>query len=355
MLPLRFPESDRVRTTNPPVFPGFGELAFGHHSLVTGQCPFRGRHQDWMLFVGFDGGGTKCEGFVIDADGVEWARASGGSTNTNSVGWDVAERHFEQVAELLRTALGEGCAFGGACLGMSGVDREPERRRWTEVASRVLRLPEGRVRVSNDAVTALAAGTSGALCGVAVIAGTGTIALAMSSPAGPAVRAQGWGPALGDEGSGYAVGQDVLRAVAQAHDGAAPATRLTALVLAATSCSKPEELVAWAYGPTELPWARVAALAPLAEQAAAEGDAAATALLDKAAAALAAAVRACVARCGGLPRPPAVVFSGGLLRQGSPVAARLAQLLGDEARMVHPAVTAAEAAALIARHVYISL
>ena len=285
---------------------------------------------------------------MVDASGTERARATGGSTNQNSVGWEAAEGHFAAVAAELRRALGsEAAALGGAWLGMAGADREPERARWVAAAARELAVPAGRVRVSNDAVTALASGTRGALCGVAVIAGTGTIALAQASAAGPAARAQGWGPLLGDEGSGHALGAAVLRAVARAHDGLSPPTLLTAAVLRAAGAARPEELVAWAYGGEGQPWARVAALAPLAEQAAAAGDAAALAALERAAAALAEAVQCCARRCPGLPQPPTVVLAGGLLRPGAPVAARLVELL-PEMHCVFPAVSAAQAAALIA-------
>jgi N-acetylglucosamine kinase-like BadF-type ATPase len=301
-----------------------------------------------MLFAGFDGGGTKCEGVVVDATGTERARATGGSTNQNSVGWETALEHFAAVAAELRRALGPGATLGGAWLGMAGADREPERLRWSEAASRALEVSPQRVRVSNDAVTALASGTGGHLCGVAVIAGTGTIAVAMAGADGPIARAQGWGPLLGDEGSGHAVGLAVLRAVMRSHDGADPPTVMTGPVLEAAGCAAAPELVAWAYGEAgAAQWARVAALAPCAEQAAAAGDAAAGAALDRAAAALAEAVRGCASRCVGLPVPVPVVFAGGLLRKGAPVAERLQRLLHD-VQVLYPTVSAAHAAATIA-------
>jgi N-acetylglucosamine kinase-like BadF-type ATPase len=306
------------------------------------------------MFVGFDGGGTKCEGFVVDKSGTKIARFVGCSTNQNSVGWDVAIANFTSVVHGLCGQLSENVEFIVACLGMSGVDREPEKKRWTEVACSALHVGLENVIVSNDAVTALASGTGGFLKGVAVIAGTGTIAIAMN-PGSISCRAQGWGPVLGDEGSGYAVGQSVLRAVARAHDGMDPATLLTSLVLTATGCARCEDLIGWAYKGPELPWARVAAIAPCAETAAANGDLAAQAILSRAADALFDAVRTCVIRCEGLPRPIDVVFSGGLLRDGSPISdllqSRLQKGFCEDVKVVHPTISAAEAAALIAmRH-----
>ena len=127
---------------------------------------------------------------------------------------NAALSNFSTVVQELFAQLPATSVVTGACLGMSGVDREPEKLRWSEAATRLLRIDLSRVRVSNDAVTALASGTGGRLEGISLIAGTGTIALGMH--AGLSVRAQGWGPVLGDEGSGYAVGQAALRAVARA-------------------------------------------------------------------------------------------------------------------------------------------
>ena len=298
------------------------------------------------MWAGFDGGGTKCAAVLIDSDGVVVARAEGGSTNANSVGWPSAEATFRGVAASL---LEGGRVVSGACLGMAGSDRSADRARWTELACAALGLATHSVRVVNDAETALAAGTGGAMGGVAVIAGTGTIALARASPSLPSARAQGWGPLLGDEGSGHFLGQGALRAVLRSHDGRDPPTLLAAPVLAAAGCASPPELVAWAYGGTELPWARVAALAPPVEAAAAQGDPAAVALLDRAAEALAEAVLAAARACPELPEGPmTVVFSGGLLRRDAPVAKRLEERLGARANVVYPTISAAHAAALMA-------
>lgn len=48
-----------------------------------------------------------------------------------------------------------------------------------------------------------------------MISGTGMIAYGYN-PAGISARAGGWGPALGDCGSGYDIGAEVLKAVARA-------------------------------------------------------------------------------------------------------------------------------------------
>ena len=83
--------------------------------------------------------------------------------------------------------------------------------------------------IVNDALIALVAG-AGASPGVVVISGTGSIAYGVSHH-GVAARAGGWGPTLGDEGSGYWIGRRALAAVMRDADGRGPRTDLTPLVL----------------------------------------------------------------------------------------------------------------------------
>src|SRR5207237_10017789 len=72
------------------------------------------------------------------------------------------------------------------------------------------RFAGAEVRVSNDALIALWGALAGRQ-GVAVLAGTGSIALARSED-GREGRAGGWGYLLGDEGSGYWLGREAIAA-----------------------------------------------------------------------------------------------------------------------------------------------
>ena len=84
------------------------------------------------------------------------------------------------------------------------------------------RLSRRTRSIVNDALIALVAG-AGASPGVVVISGTGSIAYGVSHH-GVAARAGGWGPTLGDEGSGYWIGRRALAAVMRDADGRGPRT-----------------------------------------------------------------------------------------------------------------------------------
>jgi N-acetylglucosamine kinase-like BadF-type ATPase len=123
-------------------------------------------------------------------------------------------------------------------------------------------------------------------------------------------RAGGWGYVLGDEGSGYWLGRNALRAVVRAADGRGQSTTLTAHVLAHYGAARPQELVRAIAGLGARPSA-IARLASAVGAAAAEGDAVAGHMIAAAAQELAVAAESCAA-----PRPSrrAALLAGGTLR-----------------------------------------
>ena len=150
-----------------------------------------------------------------------------------------------------------------------------------------------RVAVTSDAVIAHAGALNGEP-GVVLVVGTGVVALAISAD-GALRTADGWGPWLGDEGGGAWIGAAGLRAALRAHDGRGPSTTL--LDAARARFGAPQT---W---PAQL--TNAAALASFAPDVlAAEGDAAALAIVSAAAEELAATARAVgdgpVAMVGGL-------------------------------------------------------
>ena len=150
----------------------------------------------------------------------------------------------------------------------------------------------------------------------------------------------------------------VLPADRDHRDRSAAADRLAAAVLEVVGARDAEELLAWAYDPAggvgAGAWAPVAALAPLAEGLAAEGDEAAREVLDGAARELCGSIGSVTRRLGlgGDGRTFPVVLAGGLMRKGGPLGDAVACRLADEhrgAEVVFPTVEPAEGAALLAR------
>jgi N-acetylglucosamine kinase-like BadF-type ATPase len=162
-----------------------------------------------------------------------------------------------------------------------------------------------------------------------------------------AVRVGGWGQLLGDEGSGYDIALQGLRAVARAADGRATDTALTAALLAAAQRREPDDLIAWSAVATK---AQIAALAPHVLTCAAQGDAAAVSIR-------AGAVHALVHMALTAARRTAAdsvtfALTGGLLADDGPLRTHVIRSLHEhrpQARIADHPVDAALGAARLAR------
>lgn len=215
--------------------------------------------------IGIDAGGTKTEALLADGEGRILARARRGGANLTAHGELAVEKTLH---ELIDETLGErDVRVNAICLGIAGSDREED----AVVIRGIMRRIGARARivVTNDALIALVAG-AGMKPGIVIIAGTGSIAYGVNAR-NDAARAGGWGYILADEGSGYWLGRQALRAVVRAADGRGPATALTPLVLEFFGVSRPQALVREVYRHYLKP-SDIARCARAVEQARAAGD-----------------------------------------------------------------------------------
>jgi N-acetylglucosamine kinase-like BadF-type ATPase len=139
---------------------------------------------------------------------------------------------------------------------------------------------KSRILVVNDALIALVAGARDDPA-IVLIAGTGSIAYGRNA-AGEASRAGGWGHMIGDEGSGYWIGREALAAVMRGADGRGPDTAMAAEILAFFNVTDVSRLPRIVYD-REQPRMSVAALGPIVQRVAEQGDAVATRILERAA------------------------------------------------------------------------
>jgi N-acetylglucosamine kinase-like BadF-type ATPase len=223
-------------------------------------------------FIGIDGGGSKTLAVVIDEEGHELGRGFTASSNQACVGIArAAARICDAAAEAAQQA-GVSPPFDAACLGLAGVDRPDDR----DAVLRHLGGLAREIRIGNDGELILGALDGG--IGMAVIVGTGSIALGRDA-SGRSVRAGGWGHVMGDEGSGYDLGQRVLRHAVRAADHRGPQTRLLDLVMQHFGLEKPSDLTGRVYPAEDK--AAIARLAHLVFQAAEEGDHIAHEMLER--------------------------------------------------------------------------
>ncbi len=295
------------------------------------------------LVVGVDGGGTHLRVVVTDERLRVLGTGLAGSANPSVVGRDVAG---ERVVSAIAHALDEACMppekVSAAGLGIAGAS-VAHSADWVLAVGRAA-LPTALVVPSADYEIALA-GANGRLEGVIIAAGTGSVAYGVS-PAGESALAGGWGYLLGDEGGGYWLGLEALRAITLAEDGRGSDTALSAEVAAALGIEAGRAaLIAWLYrgpGPRD---GEIAGLAPLVLRLAEQGDAVAADIVRRGAAHLADLGRA-VADTLALG-DPRYALAGGLLAEANPLSVGLCQELGL-AEMPRPRYSPVLGAALLA-------
>src|SRR5256714_3515216 len=242
-----------------------------------------------MHVLGIDAGGTKTVCLLADERGTMLSEGRGPGANLHVAGELAVEKVLHEVME---EAIGERSVEPAAiCLGIAGVDREDEERTVRAIMRRIGH--KSRVLVVNDALIALVAG-AGDAPGIVIIAGTGSIVYGRNG-GGEAARAGGWGHIIGDEGSGYWIGREALAAVMRAADGRGPSTRLTDEMLAHFQVADVSRLPRIVYD-REVPRMSVAAVGPIVQQVAEQGDAVATGILERAAEELVLAARSVASR-----------------------------------------------------------
>lgn len=272
------------------------------------------------LVIGIDGGGTHCRARLANTRGEALGTGEAGTANPNAFGYAAAQKEILlAIQHAFDDAKIEKQIVDAVCFGIGGVDRAEERARfetWAEqnIARRAVALNDGEI--------VLAAG-SAENWGVALIAGTGSIAWGKSRDALPRIaRAGGWGYLIGDEGSGFDLARNALRAATQAADGRGEPTCLIDAVLEHWSLENPSQLIQRVYRSGLKP-ADIAGLAPIVVRAAIAGDAVARRLIEQSADALATTIIA-VARAldfhnGSIP----LAMTGGLLLETEMLRARL--------------------------------
>jgi N-acetylglucosamine kinase-like BadF-type ATPase len=244
---------------------------------------------------------------VIDASGKALSRSSGGPSNPLTTGFDEAAAAIMGAVERATEKAGIE-VFSAACLGIAGTDRPSGR----DALMERLEIPSGRVRMVTDAAAALAGATGGGP-GVIVISGTGSIALGMNE-GGETARAGGWGWRLGDEGSGYYIGNRALISALRAHDGRGRPTLLSKRISEQLNLGDVSQLIDRVYV-EGMGVGEVAALAPLVGEAASEGDEEAASIMKEAGEELGAAATAVIWRLG-LGGGFRVAYNGGVFKLG---------------------------------------
>jgi N-acetylglucosamine kinase-like BadF-type ATPase len=294
--------------------------------------------------LGFDGGGTKTECVLMDAERNVHATGRSGPSNPLRVGFGGALAAVCEAGQLaLRSANVSLEDVAGICAGLAGTAQPDAARKMKRLLGE--EYPSRDVHVCTDLELTLEATGDGPA--IVLVAGTGSAAVGRGS-SGPVARVGGHGPLLGDEGSAYDIGKRAAMAELRKYDRTGVTSPFGEKILKEVSVSNWQEFQARAYAVPDDVFPRIF---PLVARAADEGDSAAQEQLQLAAAELARLVDELVDRLQLREIKFLLVKSGGAIQRSRYFDEQLNQRL----RMAAPQAefgaligTAAEAAARIA-------
>jgi glucosamine kinase len=282
---------------------------------------------DARFVMGVDGGATKTLAAVLDLRERVLHLGHGASSNPDAVGAPAAtESLLRATDEAIARAGIERDGLDAAVLAIAGTDTDA-------VAAHVRATCPSSWLVVNDVVGAWAAAT-GARPGVGVISGTGSNVLGVGVD-GRAWRAGGWGHVLGDEGSGYWLAVQSIKAALCDRERSGPETALSAAAIDFFEVPSVEALATLVYS-KPLTKGEIAAFAIETARVAHAGDAVASGLYERAAAELGKQVAAVIEQTGLLE-----VFPVGLIGSAFKAGALFVESLATAVHEIAPRASVA--------------
>ena len=224
------------------------------------------------LYLIADGGGTKTEMRLISRDGMVISKKVVAGTIPVPSGIDASVRLLADTAADILSSAG---------VSAKDIDRAvffiPVLWRYPGIMDGLFPF---KLEVLSDAHAVLWAGL-GDRDGIAVLCGTGSFAYGRY--AGKSAFAGGWGPVLGDGGSGFALGKAAIRLAISAYDSGEAENAFAKLIKCHFSIKDLDELKTIQADKNLFSTSKIAALCPLIENEAKKGSQTAFEIIQSAA------------------------------------------------------------------------
>ena len=188
--------------------------------------------------ISIDGGGTKTALCVCDCltDICRTLECGGGNYKTHGIE-TVRARIEEELRNLLPCENNIPSVVRFLVMGLSGCDSQRDLTVYSEMMQSMGFTPE-QMLICNDSEMLFRSVADAP--GICVIAGTGTIAMSFETN-GKICRAGGWGAPISDEGSGYWIGAEMIRAFLEWMDGIGHDVPFFERLIAVSPDRNPEE------------------------------------------------------------------------------------------------------------------
>lgn len=282
---------------------------------------------DGMLLMAVDGGKTKTSCVLFNDKGEVLGFSTSGPTGLVLPPEMVKHNLWEALESCLVTANARLEDISLIVFGLSDLDTKKDRAIAQNLVGSLAIPSSVRVLVEHDMVAAYYAVTYGDP-GIAVIAGTGSIAFGINEK-GEGARALGWGWIFDDEGSAFWIAREALAAAARYYEGRGPKTSLVDAVTREFDLGDFLDIIYVVQRDMEGDPAKVAKIARIVDRVAAEGDGVARGILVEAGFKLAEAAY-CVASRLDMTDKPVVIGGVGSVFESSLVNASFSDRLRRE-------------------------
>jgi N-acetylglucosamine kinase-like BadF-type ATPase len=259
------------------------------------------------IFLGMDGGGSNTNAVVMNAEGDIIAQARAGSINYRSVGLAQARAQLQNIMRQLNQAI-QGHTLQGGVIGNAALSSRADRQEIVALTNGI--IPTDNIIMDSDLFIALEAMEKPGPCAV-VVSGTGSMAAGRTSSADAVQHTGGWGFLLGDEGSGFHLAWEGLRAAVRGWEGTGPKTTLTEAMAAHYNVKDTDALLHRFYEPI-MQRSEIAAFGAFVLQCAETGDNVAQSVEEKCSDALVVTLQAL---CKRLPGPIIIGLWGGVFQK----------------------------------------
>lgn len=231
-------------------------------------------------YLAVDGGGSKTSVICSDESGNEVARGLSGPTSLAATSVGAASFNLREAVRQAIDGLDESTEFEALVMGLAGMDNQSEKDNAMKIFGEVLsHLNLKEFILVNDIVIALESGTDNPNA-LALISGTGSNCYGRNS-SGQEAKTGGMDFLLTDQGSGFYIGSNLLRAVVKSYDGRGQKTIMEQLVCEYFHISSVADLKTVVYNPN-LSKPEIADLGLICFQAMEKGDMVAQQIIDMA-------------------------------------------------------------------------
>ena len=197
-----------------------------------------------QYIIAIDGGGTKTDAVLVDENGKYLNQIKTEPSNPHKIGTQKAIARLSQTIKILMRNYSFP-ELGFIYIALAG-GLERDKNKAKIIRKGLLKeIPElsflkNKIEIQGDQLAGFRSGTN-EKTGIVVIAGTGSIVMGWKK--GQEVVVGGWDYILGDQGSGFWLGQKAFQAVCRDLDKRGPETQLTNMILKKLGVKKESNLM----------------------------------------------------------------------------------------------------------------